>query len=462
MLKGIKLFGYQERILEELASVPAIGLFIKTGGGKTYTALERTLRNKTKHLLVICPQKIITQWQEEINKTTDFKVLEYRLKATAKKKNELINEFYKENNQEGLAIVVNYDIINKLDLEFLSEDFTIILDESHKIKNMYKTDRKGKVKSGYATAKVLELGEKTPWKIILTATPAEKNYGGYIDYYTQLRFLGYIDYSYQLFKNRFCLITKNQLPGMPFPIEQIVGYRMEYIDKDIKPILNACCRFYAPKYGEYKPQLIKVDIEKAKKYPKFLEDRVYEEIIIDNSSAFRIGKMTLTSGIITGTDEFGDRYNYEDNTHKLDWLEEFLLNTDDVVSVLYNFNVERDVIEKLCKKLKKKYVIIDGSVSDKPNELKKDFEVLIGQYRAVGESLDGLQHKCHLMVYYSLPESSEQYTQSLGRIDRVGQTEMPVYYHLVMARTIDEKIYERLKDKKEFTTKDLNELTIKY
>ncbi len=462
MLKGIELRDYQERILQELASVPAIGLFIKTGGGKTYTGLERVLRNKTKHLLVICPQKVITQWQEEIALTTDFKILEYKLKATSTAKNNMINDFYEKYNKDNLAIVVNFDIINRLDLNFIDDTWSIIVDESHKIKNMFKTDRKGKVKSGLATAKVLDLGEKTPWKVILTATPAEKNYGGYIDYYTQLRFLGYINYSYQLFKNRYCLITKNQLPGMPFPIEEIVGYRMEYINKEIKPLLAACCRFFAPKYGDYSPQLVKVDIPKAKNYPKFLEQRVYNEITIDNSSAFRVGKMTLTSGVITGTDEFGERYNYKDNTNKAEWLEEFISNTDDVVSILYNYNVERDLIKEVCEKLNKKYIVIDGTIADKPAELKKDFDVIIGQYKAFGESLDKVQYKCHIMVYYAMPESSEQYTQSLGRIDRIGQENMPVYYHLVMTGTIDDKIYERVKDKKAFTSKDLDDLTINY
>ena len=119
------------------------------------------------------------------------------------------------------------------------------------------------------------------------------------------------------------------------------------------------------------------------------------------------------------------------------------------------------MIEDVCKKLKKTYINIDGSIADKPAELKKDFDVLIGQYRAFGESLDMLQYKCHIMIFYSLPDSSEQYQQSLGRIDRIGQTDMPVYYHLTMFNTIDEKIYELLEQKIEFTVEDLNKLTIK-
>lgn len=456
MLKDVKLRDYQEKILQELNCVPAIGLFMKTGSGKTLTSLERFMRNSTPHLLVICPQKIVPQWIEVIKEHTDIKPCEYNMSWSATKKDGVISNYLLDDFRVHKCIVVNFDIINKMSFEWaIDENWTIIVDESHKIKNIGTTRSPVKV-----TQRVLELGELTPYKIILTATPTEKEFGGYIDYYAQLRFLGYIDYSYQLFKNRYCREEKMQIPGMPFPIKKIVGYRMDFIDKEIKPIIQSCCRYFAPKYGEYEPQLIKTKIPRCENYAKMLEDRTYKEITFDNVSAFRIGKKTLISGVVSGTDEYGERHTYGDNTNKREWLEEFLSNTDDVVSVLYNYNVERDIIVSVCEKLKKKFIVIDGSVKDKPAELKKEFDVVIGQYEAFGESLDGLQYKCHLMVFYSMPDSSRAYRQSLGRIDRIGQTEMPVYYHLVMERTIDDKIYEMVKNKVEFSEKDLNELTV--
>ena len=455
MLKNIKLRDYQEKILEDLSCVPAIGLFMKTGSGKTLTSLERFSRNPTNNLLVICPQKIVSQWWEVLETNTDLKPCRYNMSWSSQKKNLSVDK-YLHSDIKNKCVVINFDIINKIDIKWaLNDDWTIIVDESHKIKNIGTT--RSPVKT---TAMVLELGKLTPWKIILTATPTEKEYGGFIDFYSQLKFLGYIDYSYQLFKNRYCREEKMQLPGMPFPIKKIIGYRMEYVDKEIKPILKSCCRYYAPKYSDYEPDLIKISIERCPNYPKMLENRAYKEITFDNVSAFRIGKKTLISGVVSGTDEYGVRHLYEDNTLKIDWLEEFLSNTDDIVSILYNFNVEKDLIIKVCEKLKKKYVIINGEIKDKPSELNKEFDVVIGQYEAFGESLDGLQYKCHLMVFYSMPESSRIYRQSLGRIDRIGQTEMPVYYHLVMTATIDEKIYEMLKNKVEFSILELNLLTI--
>lgn len=456
MLKGVKLREYQEKILEELSCVPAIGLFMKTGSGKTLTSLERFYRNPTSNLLVICPQKVVTQWMEVVKEHTDLNLLEYNVNWSSKKKNDVIYNYLLDDLNNKKCIIVNFDIITKIDLDWAIDDnWTIIIDESHKIKNMGTTKKPVKI-----TAKVLELGELTPYKIILTATPTEKDFGGYVDYYSQLRFLGYIDYSYQLFKNRYCREEKKQIPGTPYPIKFITGYRMDLINKEVLPLIKSCCRYYSPKYGDFDPQYIKVDIERCSSYTKMLEDRCYKEITFDNVSAFRIGKKTLISGKVTGTNEYGDRITYVDNNQKAGWLQEFLSNTDEVVSVLYNYNVEKDLITEVCDKLNKKYVVIDGSVKDKPAELKKEFDVIIGQYEAFGESLDGLQYKCHLMVFYSMPESSRAYRQSLGRIYRMGQKEVPIYYHLIMVKTIDEKIYEMLNSKIDFNEKDLNKLSV--
>lgn len=457
MLKGIELRDYQKRILEELKYVPAIGLFIKTGGGKTITSLARFFENNTDNLLVICPQKVITQWWEVIEKHTDLKPLRYKLDMSAKNKNKLFEQYLTYQDITPNCIVVNYDILDKIHIDtFIDDNWTIILDESHRVKSMG-TYRKP-VK---ATKRCLELGELTPYKIILTATPTEKNNGGYIDLYSQLRFLGYINYNETYFKNNFCIFDTLQLPGMPFPIKKIVGYRTDRIERELKPILNATCRYYTPKYGDYEPEMIKINIDKAKNYNKLIRERVYNEIVFDNVSAMRIGKKSLIGGFITGTNEYGDRFTYDDNNEKVEWLEEFLSNTDEVVSILYCYNVERDKIIKICKKLKKKYIVIDGTIKDKPAELKKDFDVVIGQYQAFSESLDGLQYKCHLMVFYSMPDSSLSYKQSLGRIDRIGQTKVPTYYHLIMKGTIDENIYDMIQNKIDFSEKELNDLSLR-
>ena len=458
MFKDIKLRKYQQDVLDELACIPSIGLFIKTGGGKTITSLQKAFDNKSKYILVICPQRVVTQWADVIEEHTTFRPIRYKMSWSSVKKWETIKEEL-DKKKENQVVIINYDIITKTDIEnYIDDNWTIIVDESHRIKNYPKYDRKGKCKSGHTTEKILKLGELTPFKVILTATPTEKLYGGYIDLYSQLRFLGYMDLSYQGFKNKYCQIVKRQLPGIPVPLEEIIGYETERIENELKPILRCCCRYYSPNYGDYEPQLIKVDIDKCLSYNKVRDHRVYKEITFDNSSAYRIGRMTLTSGIISGSGEYGEKLTYLDNTNKKDWVVDFLKDTDDKVAILYNYNVELKMLEDACREANKKYIVINGKIKDKPAELKKEFDVVLGQYEAFGESLDGLQYKCHLMIFYSMPYSSRAYKQSLGRIDRDGQTEMPIYYHLVMKGTIDEPIYSMVHHKIDYQERDLNEL----
>ena len=85
-LKNVELRSYQKQILDELKYVPSIGLFMGTGSGKTLTGLARAEQNKTKNLLVICPQKIISQWWEVLEKNTTYKPLKYKLNLAATKK----------------------------------------------------------------------------------------------------------------------------------------------------------------------------------------------------------------------------------------------------------------------------------------------------------------------------------------------------------------------------------------
>ena len=135
MLKGVELRDYQKQILKELTYMSSIGLFMKTGSGKTITSLARVMENETDNLLVICPQKVITQWQDVIKKHTDIIPIDYKLSMTAKKKNDLFNEYLKDKSIKKHCVVVNFDIIDKITCldNYINDNWTIIVDESHKI-----------------------------------------------------------------------------------------------------------------------------------------------------------------------------------------------------------------------------------------------------------------------------------------------------------------------------------------
>ena len=105
---------------------------------------------------------------------------------------------------------------------------------------------------------------------------------------------------------------------------------------------------------------------------------------------------------------------------------------------------------------------INGATKDAYREINnKDYDVMLGQFQSASQSLDGLQKKCHIMIMFSMPESSLLYKQSLGRINRDGQEKVPMYYYLIMEKTIDVDIAEMIKNKIEFSEETLERIVIK-
>ena len=455
----IKLRPYQEKILNELKNVSAIGLFMGTGTGKTFTSIYRYFNNPTDKLLVVCPHNVLTQWEDVLvsNFPNEFNILQFKKSWSAEKKNEaILNQWNKYN-----TIIVNFEILHKLTnlLTTLSENWTIIIDESHRIKDAEVKKYKDGKQMTKTTQMALSIGELTPWKIILTATPTQGQYGGYIDFYAQLRFLDYIDMSLRDFKNKYALIEDKVIWGRPYPIKTIVGYRN--VD-EIDNILKLSCRYYESKFGDFEPQHNYIILDKCNSYNKVKRDKVYKDIILSNSARKRIALKTLTTGTIMGKDFYGEDFTYDDNTIKLDWLSDFLQDTNETVAIYYQYNVELASLEKLMKKLGKKYIVVNGATKDAYKEInKKDYDVMLGQFQSASQSLDGLQHKCHIMIMFSMPESSLLYKQSLGRINRDGQEKVPMYYYLIMEKTIDVDIAEMIKNKIEFSEETLERLVIK-
>lgn len=78
-------------------------------------------------------------------------------------------------------------------------------------------------------------------------------------------------------------------------------------------------------------------------------------------------------------------------------------------------------------------------------EFEKRTKVLIST-EAGGEGLD-LQRNCHIMVNYDVPWNPMRLHQRTGRLDRYGQSEMVRVHHIIVKRTIDEKIQRFLDEK---------------
>jgi hypothetical protein len=453
----IVLRDYQKQIVDELKTLPASALYMKTGTGKTYTSLKLVEYNGTSNLLVVCPHSAITQWKKAIIEFfPHYNILDFKQSWTSEKINDYLSTV---GSIENKAIIINYDMIHRVGRlpNLINPSWTVIADEIHRIKNY------GTIKNPVkATRYMLKLAVNTPYKIGLTATPTQGKFGGYIDYYPQITFLGYTDLDFEGYCKRYVVHENKHFGTSPFPIKTITGYKNT---SEIDGLLKIIARRYTPNYGDFEPQFNTIYLERPKNYLKLIREKAYIKddvnILLTNSSRSRIAKKTFTTGTILGHDMMGNTFKCKDNNVKLDWLEDFIIGTDEVVSVFYTYNVELDSLVQLAEKLNKKYVVINGATKDKYDIINNtEYDLVIGQFQAMSEALDGLHHKCHIEVFFSMPESSIIYTQAIGRIDRIGQKEVPMYYFLVMEKTIDEAIMESIDAKIEFSEETLNQLEV--
>ncbi len=93
--------------------------------------------------------------------------------------------------------------------------------------------------------------------------------------------------------------------------------------------------------------------------------------------------------------------------------------------------------------------MVNGKSKSLKNYESKDNSVTLIQYQAGAMGLN-LQ-KSNKIIYFSLPLSSELFEQSKKRTHRIGQKKSCLYYYLITSGSIDEKIYEVLGQRRDFT-----------
>lgn len=415
-----KLYDYQKKIVDSRDFYESHALFMDMGTGKTITSLALFEQSRKHKILIVCIVSKKQDWCEELKNLTG-------IEATILDKGTTKNKELLKNNSD--AYIVNFESCWRLDkelLDLINEDWFVIIDESHKIKNT-------KSKIGKFMNK---LRTKTYAKCILTGTPQNQ---GYIDYYNQLRFIDVFMMSEVEFKRRFCEFELTTFNGRY--VNQLVGYKnVQELDR----IINENCIFFKRDINnDMIPSDITINIDKHKSYDKFRKDKVFEDVIGDSMSAHRMGLRQLCSGFIK---------DIKVHTNKEIWLKDFLDNYNERVVIFYNFNMELDSIKKVCEDLKRPYSVYNGNEKDFSNFEKYDNGIAICNYGSASLGLNNLVLS-NVCIMYSPTEDYINFTQSKKRIDRLGQTKKPLFYYLQTKNSIETAIYRSLKNGKNFDDK---------
>jgi SNF2 family DNA or RNA helicase len=242
---------------------------------------------------------------------------------------------------------------------------------------------------------------------------------------------------------------------------------LEAVMKQIKPatfLLDA---------GAYKDKLppchvveMKCDLDDRAPYEKMKKDFVVEfgtEQITAVNAGVVTGKLQqMSSGFVYNTETTASdtpgKFNVSNTPlwfsyHKFDLLDELLEENQHANTIIvYNY------IEELAE-LKRRYphaqTINDPKAIERWNDGK--IELLLIHPKSAGHGLN-LQHGGCKMVFVSLPWSLELYEQTVGRLHRSGQTHDVWVYLLMTNKTIDERIWGALKDKRAVSDIALEEL----
>jgi SNF2 family DNA or RNA helicase len=139
--------------------------------------------------------------------------------------------------------------------------------------------------------------------------------------------------------------------------------------------------------------------------------------------------------------------------HKFDRLDELLNeNQQENTIVVYNYKEELAELQRRYSYLKEIYD--HGVVSDwNAGKVK----LLALHPMSAGHGLN-LQYGGCTLVFLSLPWSLEMYEQTIGRLHRGGQTRPVWVYAMITGKTIDERIWSALQDKRSVSNAAIDEL----
>ena len=140
-----------------------------------------------------------------------------------------------------------------------------------------------------------------------------------------------------------------------------------------------------------------------------------------------------------------------------DIIDDYVIGEDKKLVIFCRFRPEIDLITKLIQKKKLGFISIYGDVKlEERGALVEDFQknkdtrIALLQIDTAGLGIT--LTAADTCVYYSVNFNYAAYSQSLARIHRIGQKNNCTYIHLVVEKTIDERVYKALAAKEDLAT----------
>ena len=409
----IKLLPHQQEALKRTAGLRRVAYYHDMGLGKTFLGSEKMMSFNNLINLVVCQKSKVDDWIKHFQEHYDIDV-------------------YDLTSKDGIALytasmnrrvgIINYDIVYRRPELFKLAGISLMLDESSMIQNDKAKRTKAVLKLNYNSV------------VLLSGTPVG---GRYENLYTQLVLLGY-----KLSKRQYWydyIDWKEVSFGGGFPVKMVTGYRNVRELKNLLGVLGADFLKTQDVLTLPEQRKIIIDCKVPKEYKTLLKDGIVtvneRELVADTPL-----KSLLYSRMMCGAF----------CPDKLAKFKDLIESTSSRVVVFYNFQSELEALVKAIGK-DRPISIINGTTKDLKAYEQCDDSIVLVQYQAGAMGIN-LQ-KSNVIIYYSLPLSSELYEQSKKRIHRIGQKNTCLYYILQCTDSVEVDIEKTLEKRRDYTDK---------
>jgi SNF2 family DNA or RNA helicase len=419
---------YQHEAADFLFAHDRAMILAPVGAGKTAITLtamtEMTVRGHCDRWLVLAPKRVCTDvWPVEGRKWAETFDIAVAVGTPAQRK--------KAFDSDADIVVTNYDNIPSVDPAGFDG---IVFDELTRLKNP----------SGKRFKHLLKILDQFKIRWGLTGSFTSN---GLEDVFGQCKVVDQtlLGRSKGAFLQQYFYCI-NRDYGQWEPLPNALPKVME----TIKPAT------YVLEPGEYKDKLpplhvveMRCDLDDRTPYENMKREYVHETITAPTAAVVTQKLQQLSSGFAYDGQGNAQWFGY----HKFDALQDILdENQRDNTIIVYNYKEE---LAELQRRYKLSTIDDDNAIE---NWNKGEIELLAIHPKSAGHGLN-LQFGGNKIVFLSLPWSLELFEQTVGRLHRSGQTRDVWCYVLMCNKTIDERIFNALHDKKSLAELALAELS---
>lgn len=474
-----KPFEHQHKVFKESRDREYFALLMEQGTGKSKVIVDTACwlygNGEIDTMLVIAPNGVHTNWvinEIPTHAPEHYNVLTAWYRSNPNKQEE--NQLCKVLKHDGLGLKVvamNIEALaTKKGVAFakgflLSYRTILVVDESSVIKNH----------SAIRTKNLLKLSIHAQYRRILTGTPITQ---GPLDLFTQFAFLDPTilhTTSYYAFRNRYAITKEMRTAGRTF--KTVVGYQnMDELQRLIAPhsyrVTKAECLDLPEKL--FSKRYVMLSPEQQSLYSSLKKDIVAEFDGKVMSAPLALTKLLRLQQIVggffvpdstvfcEGADSENDFYTaitapepINKVNPRVESLIELLEETNGKVIIWARFRAEIEAITRRIEQHFGASLVVEyhGGIDnqERTNAVKafqtdKEVRFFVGHVQAGGKGLT--LHAATTVVYYSNDFSLENRLQSEDRAHRIGQHHPVTYVDFVAKGTLDERVVDVLRSKK--------------